>query len=429
MSSERTNFSCRLAGYGCEQRCQNQLESGAATADPFGFPKGPFFAAARVVLTTVFLALSATAPASETTRYTYDALGRFVSATHSGPVNQGASSSYSYDRAGNRTNVTVLTSWTSRAYPTGDFNGDGRSDILWRDDSSSSSPAGVITDWLSSTTGSWIDNWANAANAGADLTWKIAGVGDFNGDGRSDILWRNDDGTVTDWVGDANGGFTANWANFHNNPGSMWQVVGTGDFNGDGVDDVLLRSNDGTMTDWLGQSNGGFFYNWYSFNNNPGSSWQVVGTGDFNGDGFDDVLLRSNDGIMTDWLGQPNGGFFYNWNNFSWGTPSDWHPVAIGDVNGDGRSDIMWRNDDGTLGEWQGNSVGAFAITSLYWSVDPSWRIAATGNFNGPGGSDDILLRNRAGDIVEWLGTSTGEFVVNSAGSSSAGTTWNVEPK
>ena len=41
-----------------------------------------------------------------------------------------------------------------------------------------------------------------------------------------------------------------------------WQVAGTGDFNGDGRDDVLLRHANGWMTEWLGQSNGSFFRQW-----------------------------------------------------------------------------------------------------------------------------------------------------------------------
>jgi hypothetical protein len=48
--------------------------------------------------------------ASETIRYTYDALGRLVQASHAGPINQGASATYKYDSADNRTNVTAITS-------------------------------------------------------------------------------------------------------------------------------------------------------------------------------------------------------------------------------------------------------------------------------------------------------------------------------
>jgi hypothetical protein len=50
-----------------------------------------------------------------------------------------------------------------------------------------------------------------SANAGLD--WHIAGIGDFNNDSRDDILWRNDNGDLTDWLGNANGGFASSFGN------------------------------------------------------------------------------------------------------------------------------------------------------------------------------------------------------------------------
>jgi YD repeat-containing protein len=63
--------------------------------------------AARLLIGVSLVALSAPAMPSETVSYSYDARGRLVKVVHSGTVNDGVSADYSYDKADNRTNVTV----------------------------------------------------------------------------------------------------------------------------------------------------------------------------------------------------------------------------------------------------------------------------------------------------------------------------------
>jgi hypothetical protein len=79
---------------------------------------------------------------------------------------------------------------------------------------------------------------------------------------------------VVDLLGQANGSFTGN-VNFNLNPGLDWHIVETGDFNGDGCDDILWRSDNGTVTDLLGQPNGSFIGNIANLSVNPGTVWHV----------------------------------------------------------------------------------------------------------------------------------------------------------
>ena len=72
---------------------------------------------------------------------------------------------------------------------TGDFNGDGKSDIVWRD--------------TSGNTAIWLMNGAAVLSAGGlgnvPTTWSIALTGDYDGDGKSDLLWRDTSGNTAIW--------------------------------------------------------------------------------------------------------------------------------------------------------------------------------------------------------------------------------------
>lgn len=63
--------------------------------------------ATRIGAAVLLALISQTASAAETISYTYDALGRLVKVTHTGGVNNGVNANYTYDKADNRTNVTV----------------------------------------------------------------------------------------------------------------------------------------------------------------------------------------------------------------------------------------------------------------------------------------------------------------------------------
>ena len=100
------------------------------------------------------------------------------------------------------------------------FNGDGYSDILWRDGNS-----GLVAIW--EMNGSAV--LAPSGGVGAVTSnWQIVGTGDFNGDGYSDLLWRDSNsGTVAIW--EMNGLSVLASSGVGGVP-SNWQIVGTGDY-------------------------------------------------------------------------------------------------------------------------------------------------------------------------------------------------------
>ena len=302
-----------------------------------------------------------------------------------------------------------------------DFSGDGHSDVLWRND------AGLVTDWIAQADGTFAGNTHLLTQVPTD--WHIVGTGDFNGDGNVDVLWQNDAGLVTDWLGQPNGTFAGN-TQLLTQVDNTWHVVGTGDFNGDGRMDVLWQNTSGAIIDWLGQPNGTFAGNNASFSTAFNSSWHVAGTGDFNGDGITDILWRNNDGTVTDWLGQPNGSFVSNQQNVSTMVDSSWHIVGTGDFNGDGIDDVLWQNTSGAIVDWLGLGNNKFTgnNASFTTAFDSSWHVVETGDFNGDG-IDDILWRNDNGTVTEWFGQPNGSFVSNQQHlSTQVPTDWHVQP-
>jgi VCBS repeat protein len=81
-----------------------------------------------------------------------------------------------------------------------------------------------------------------------------------------------------------------------------------------------------------------------------GDEWKIVGTGDFNGDGKTDLLLRHANGNTNVFL--MDGATVLGGSNTSLQVGNDWQVRAIGDFNGDGKSDILWQNADGRTSIW-----------------------------------------------------------------------------
>jgi hypothetical protein len=134
--------------------------------------------------------------------------------------------------------------------------------------------------------------------------WTIVGTGDFNGDGKSDILWRDNAGNLAIWM--MNGATVSSWGVIGNAPPTSI-VVGVADFNGDGKTDILLRDTSGDVSMW--RMNG--FSATSSVIANIWVDWAVFGSGDFDGDGKADILWRDGSGNMAIWM--MNGAAVSSW--------------------------------------------------------------------------------------------------------------------
>jgi exo-beta-1,3-glucanase (GH17 family) len=273
-----------------------------------------------------------------------------------------------------------------------DFNGDGRSDILWRNTDTGDVYLWEINALMVTNQGYLFQ--------GLPLVWQVVGIGDFNGDGRADILWRDTDtGDVVIW--EMNGFTTLAQGVVAPNVSTEWQVGGIADFNGDGKDDILWR-NANTGDVYLWEMNGlAIAAQGYLYHGLP-RVWQIAGVGDFNGDGKADILWRNTDtGDVVAW--EVDGLTVAGQATVAHTVSQVWHVIGIGDFNGDGKADVLWRNTNtGDVYLWEMNGLTIGAQGYIAKGVSLVWQVAEIGDFNGDGRSD-VLWRNAGtGDVYCW---------------------------
>lgn len=211
---------------------------------------------------------------------------------------------------------------------------------------------------------------------------------DWDRSGARDVIAR-DPSTGALWLyrGNGSGGFSG-----QNVIGSGWNgftaIIAPGDFSGDGNPDLITVRSDGTMNLYPGNGAGGFGSAYPQI----GAGWQgrdaITSVGDWDGDGHNDIVAREPaNGNLWLYSGNGSGGFVSQevigsgWGAFT-------ALVGPGDFDGDGANDILARQANGDLYRYPGNGVGGFGTS--YPQIGSGWsplRIASAGVPSGAPGA------------------------------------------
>jgi hypothetical protein len=101
------------------------------------------------------------------------------------------------------------------------------------------------------STSVWLMDGLHLTSGGVVLGpfgWTAKVIGDFNGDGKSDIVWGHTDGSTAIWLMN---GTTVISGGIVLAAGTGWSAIQTGDFDGDGKSDILWQNTDGSLAIWL----------------------------------------------------------------------------------------------------------------------------------------------------------------------------------
>jgi len=272
-----------------------------------------------------------------------------------------------------------------------DFNGDCTSDMLLRHTKS-----GIWYTYLMNADGVTILQGGYPPFA-KDTNWQMAGIGDFNGDGVSDVLLRHTNGTWYTYLMNADGltALQGGYPPFTKD--TNWQMAGIGDFNGDGTSDVLVRHTNGTWYTYLMNADGLTALQGGFSPFTKDTNYTKAGIGDFNGDGTSDVLVRHTNGTWYTYLMNTDGFTALQGGYPPFTKNTNWEIAGIGDFNGDVISDVLIRNQfDGRWGVYLMNVDGISVLqeSPLPLTLNRNWQLEGIGNFNVDGTSD-VLIRNQ----------------------------------
>ncbi|MGI5214702.1 FG-GAP repeat domain-containing protein [Plantactinospora sp. CA-290183] len=287
-----------------------------------------------------------------------------------------------------------------------DFNGDGMDDVVAFTHGASADVFVALSTGTGFSGGAkWHDFFA--------LPGETPLTGDFNGDGMDDIVTFTQGTSGDVFVALSSGsGFGAGvkWNDFFSLAG---EVPAVGDVNGDGLDDVVTFTRNASADVFVALSTGTGFAGGAKWNDFFALAGEYPGLGDVNGDGKADIVAFTQGPAADVFVGLSSGTGFaggVKWHDW-FATPGE--SPRIGDFNGDGAADVATFTVNAAadvfvaLSDRQGSFVGSTAKWNDFFGL--AGEFPYTGDFNGDGMDDAVIFtRNASADVFTALSTGTG---------------------
>ena len=273
----------------------------------------------------------------------------------------------------------------SGAWRTGDFNGDAKTDLIHF------CCPNYANVWLSRGDGTFtVRPFAPAADYGMQFGgWY---PGDFNGDGRTDLLHHCCPNYTNVWLSQGDGSFAVTPFQPSSDYGIQYGAWHTGEFNGDGRTDLIHLCCPNYANVWLSRGDGTFALSTFQPSSDYGIQFGAWHGGDFNGDGRTDFIHLCCPNYANMWISRGDSTFAVTPFQPSADYGIQYGSWSAGDFNGDHLADIAHICCPNYLNVWTSRGDGTFAVSSRQPSPDygiqfGSWH---PGDYNGDGRTDAL---------------------------------------
>ena len=271
-----------------------------------------------------------------------------------------------------------------------DYNNDGIAGWMWKGDFNGVETLSQIwqLDYPLASTNYGQPDRSFPPSFPDQANWDVVTTGDFNKDGDADIVWRNK--TTDAWkiwqMQDGVRVAQTNWTNVFD-PTHAWTVVGAGDADKDGDDDIILNNTTtGAVQVWEMQNYA--VVATHSVGTKAG--YTLVRVGDFNADGDVDLMFRQNaaDALIT-WELQASA--FVAERTLA-NTGTGYTPMCAGDFDGDGDDDVMLVNSSTKQEKWF--VMENYTRTQQVGGINDGFVFLGCGDYDGDGDFDSLWQRS-----------------------------------
>ncbi|MEI6209609.1 MAG: FG-GAP-like repeat-containing protein [Desulfuromonadales bacterium] len=228
--------------------------------------------------------------------------------------------------------------------------------------------------------------------------WSIVGQGDFDGDGIRDLVWWNSSTGQVYIMLMSSPTAVKSAAIAYTEPNTSWRIVAAGDINGDARSDLIWwNSSTGQVYAMLmngtSTTGGAIIYT------EPNTAWKIVSAADFDANGSVELLWWNSSTGQTA-LGRTNGTSASS-AGIIWTEPNtNWRIAGAGDLDGDGKADIIWHNR--STGQVYGMQTNGSSVTNgamMYTEANTNWQIVSVGNYNGDNKADLLWWNQQTGQL------------------------------